>query len=915
MTNLIKPRDLRCEYGRDPMGIDTPKPRFSWVVDTAKRGGRQSAYRITVKGKDGLAWDSGKVESSKSVNLVYGGGPLDSCARYTWQVTLWDQDGIESAPSGEASFETAFLNRDMWKAQWIRGKNLFRKSYRVDKKVDHSRIYVSGLGYYVLYFNGKRIGDHVLDPACTDFDKLALYAAYDVDAEMLEGENAIGVALGSGRYSPNDLTCEKNWHPLKKYGPSPVLILQQHIWYQDGTMEIITTGTDWKTTQGPIVFDDIYDGETYDARRELPGWDQGGYDDSSWDQAVLVEEAMGELKSQGTLPPIKVIKPRTAVKMTQPAPGVYLYDFGQNFAGWLHLKVKGPAGATVKIHTAELMHEDTGMLNPNTNRGAVATDTYICKGDGLEEYEPSFTYHGFRYAELTGYPGTPSVDTLEARVVHSSVEPVGSFFCSNELINQIHSNYRWTQVSNLHGIPTDCCQRDERMGWIGDGQMSAEAAIYNFDMASFYSKFERDIRLGQYDTGSISGVSPPYWDCNPVDPTYATACVEFPWQVSHYYDDERVIEENLESMCKWVDFMATQENEEGIVYFGQFGDWCPPMHTYPVETPTEITATWYYCHDALFVSKMAERLGKNDIAEKYYQVFERVRDTFNSHYLKGDRYSASKYSDEELAEKIKTWLQVLPEEERPAVMRRYATLYSASSQTANLLPLWLGIVPKENEEAVLQTLVNDFVNTRSKHIDTGVIGLKFMFDVLVRYGQSQLAYELLTQTTFPSFGYQIREGATTLWERWEYLDSPNVFNSHSHPFAGSVDAWFYKNFGGIQLMDGHYGFSQTVLRPLLVKGMDYASASVDSVYGLVSSAWKRDNGQLVYEVTVPGNTQALVCVPKNGFPSPVVREGDQVVWSQGRPSPVEGLWDGKEEAEYITFQAGAGSYRFTVTNE
>ncbi len=915
MTNLIKPRDLRCEYGRDPMGIDTPKPRFSWVVDTAKRGGRQSAYRITVKGKDGLAWDSGKVESSKSVNLVYGGGPLDSCARYTWQVTLWDQDGIESAPSGEASFETAFLNRDMWKAQWIRGKNLFRKSYRVDKKVDHSRIYVSGLGYYVLYFNGKRIGDHVLDPACTDFDKLALYAAYDVDAEMLEGENAIGVALGSGRYSPNDLTCEKNWHPLKKYGPSPVLILQQHIWYQDGTMEIITTGTDWKTTQGPIVFDDIYDGETYDARRELPGWDQGGYDDSSWDQAVLVEEAMGELKSQGTLPPIKVIKPRTAVKMTQPAPGVYLYDFGQNFAGWLHLKVKGPAGATVKIHTAELMHEDTGMLNPNTNRGAVATDTYICKGDGLEEYEPSFTYHGFRYAELTGYPGTPSVDTLEARVVHSSVEPVGSFFCSNELINQIHSNYRWTQVSNLHGIPTDCCQRDERMGWIGDGQMSAEAAIYNFDMASFYSKFERDIRLGQYDTGSISGVSPPYWDCNPVDPTYATACVEFPWQVSHYYDDERVIEENLESMCKWVDFMATQENEEGIVDFGQFGDWCPPMHTYPVETPTEITATWYYCHDALFVSKMAERLGKNDIAEKYYQVFERVRDTFNSHYLKGDRYSASKYSDEELAEKIKTWLQVLPEEERPAVMRRYATLYSASSQTANLLPLWLGIVPKENEEAVLQTLVNDFVNTRSKHIDTGVIGLKFMFDVLVRYGQSQLAYELLTQTTFPSFGYQIREGATTLWKRWEYLDSPNVFNSHSHPFAGSVDAWFYKNFGGIQLMDGHYGFSQTVLRPLLVKGMDYASASVDSVYGLVSSAWKRDNGQLVYEVTVPGNTQALVCVPKNGFPSPVVREGDQVVWSQGRPSPVEGLWDGKEEAEYITFQAGAGSYRFTVTNE
>jgi len=913
MEKMIKLCDLRCEYGRRPLGIDVAAPRFSWIVEVQKRGGIQKAYQIKVYNEaNRTVWDSGKIESSRSVNIAYGGEPLCSCSRYTWQAALWDDEGNESGYCKRESFETSFLSEKEWQAQWIRGKNMFRKSFLVARKVVRSRVYISGLGYYVLYVNGKRIGDRVLDPAGSDFDKLVLYSSYDVDTEILQGDNTIGIILGNGRYSPYESTCEKNWHPLKKYGPSPVLIFQQHIWYADGTMDIITSSTDWKTTASPIIFDDLYDGEIYDARKELPGWNKPGYDDSTWEYAAAVTEKMGAIISQGTLPPIKVTKPRTAVKMTNPAPGTYLYDFGQNFSGWLHLKVKGPRGCEVKIHTGELKTLDTGMLNPNTNRGAAATDIYICKGDGPEEYEPSFTYHGFRYAELTGYPGTPSIDSLEAQVVHSSVESIGSFFCSNELINQIHSNYRWTQVSNLHGIPTDCCQRDERMGWIGDAQLSAEAAIYNFDMASFYTKFERDIRLAQYDSGSISGVSPPYWDCNPVDPTYATACVEFPMQVSRYYDDERIIEENLESMCKWIDFLSTQENEEGIVGFGQFGDWCPPMHTYPVETPTEITATWYYCHDALFVSKMAGRLGKKELADKYDKVFKRIRDAFNKHFLKEDRYSASQFSDEELAEKIATWLQVLPEEERPAVMRRYATLYSASSQTANLLPLWLGIVPKENEQAVLQTLINDLVNTRSKHIDTGVVGLKFIFDVLLKYGQEQLAYELLTQTTFPSFGYQIREGATTLWERWEYLDSEKVFNSHSHPFAGSVDAWFYKNFGGIQLMDGYFGFSGTRLRPLLVKGMDYASASVDSIYGRLISDWHRDGDRLVYNVTVPGNTKAMVCVPKNGFINPLVTESGKIVWKNGTFSPAMGLSEGNEEDNYVTFLAGAGTYSFTV---
>jgi alpha-L-rhamnosidase len=920
-NSSLKPQNLICEYITDPVGIDTPKPRFSWQVITPVRGGAQSGYQIMVSSSPDftneteIKWDSGQIASGDSVNIVYNGVPLLSRRQYWWRVRIWDRVGNVSRWSSVAGFETALLQPTEWQASWIRGANLYRKAFLVDKKVVKARIYICGLGYYVLHFNGSKVGDHVLDPAWTDFDQKIFYVAYDVTQAVREGENVIGVMLGNGRYSPYDETCAKNWHPLKKYGPSPVLILQQHLTYSDGSETVIVTDTTWKTTNGPIIRDDIYDGEIYDARREVPGWDSCGFEDVNWEFAQPVQEKMGKLVSQTGFPAIKVIKPRTAISMTQPAPNTYLYDFGQNFSGWVRLKVKGPAGSTVKLHFAELKHDDTGMLNPNTNRGAAATDTYICKGTGVEEYEPHFTYHGFRYVELTGFPGTPTIDSVEGRVVHSSVTPVGSFFCSNELINKIHSNYCWTQLSNLHSVPTDCCQRDERMGWVGDAQLSAEAAVFNFDMAGFYTKFAADIRESQLETGSVAGVSPAYWSCYPADPTYATACVEFPWLVSHYYDDPQIIEENLAAMTKWVDFLGSQADSDGIVSFGLFGDWCPPMHANPVDTPFEITSTWYYCHDALMVSRMAERLGRADLAAKYYQVFCNARDAFNKQYLKGDRYSASKYSDTELAEKIKSWLNVLPEEQRPAVMKRYATLYSASSQTANLLPLWLGIVPEDKIQDVLQTLIQDLVVTRSWHINTGVVGVKFLFDVLLNYGYADLAFRLITQTTFPSWGYQIREGATTLWERWEYLSNDKCFNSHSHPFSGSIDAWFYKNFGGIAIDIFSSGFRKIKMRPVLAGDLAYASAMVDTVRGTVSSRWERSATKLLYTITIPGNTEATVSIPKNGWENPLIKEGGVILWRDGKPGMVAGIDGGVNESEYITFNVGAGHYEFTITSE
>lgn len=553
------------------------------------------------------------------------------------------------------------------------------------------------------------------------------------------------------------------------------------------------------------------------------------------------------------------------------------------------------------------------MLCPNTNRNAEARDTYICKGDGIEIFEPHFTYHGFRYIELTGYPGTPSIDTVEARVVHSSVERIGSFSCGNELINQIHSNYIWTQVSNLHSVPTDCCQRDERMGWVGDAQLSAEAAVYNFDMAKFYGKFERDIRESQKETGSVAGVSPAYWSCYPADPTYATACVEFPRIVSRYYEDDRIIEESLDAMAKWVDYLGSQEDEDGIVSFGLFGDWCPPMHANPVDTPFEITSTWYYCHDALEVARMAERIGKKETAEKYYRVYERVAEAFNKRFLKGDRYSASRFSDEELAEKIQSWLNVLPEEERPAVMKRYATLYSSSSQTANLLPLYLGITPEEHVGEVLETLVQDLEVTRAWHINTGVVGLKFLFDVLIRYGYEDLAYRLITQTSFPSFGYQIeKEGATTLWERWEFLNNDKCFNSHSHPFAGSVDVYFYKVLAGIGLDTARPGFQKIVLKPVMSGDLPYASASVETIRGKVVSSWERTGERLRYEVEIPGNTTAQLFLPKNGWKKVQIREGGNLCWNGDASVELEGMRYSHEEEKYVVYQIVSGSYQLEI---
>jgi len=594
---IQRPTDLLCEYTANPVGVDVLHPRFSWVLRHSERGRAQSAYHILVAitrenllNDVGDVWDSKKVESDKSVNVEYEGKSLESKVIYYWKVRWWDDKGQVSPFSEVATFEMGLLTEDDWDAMWIGGGDLLCNQFVIEDEVKQARAYVCGLGWYELRINGKKVGDHQLDPGQTDYEKLVLYSTYNVTDLLTEGENVIGVMLGSGRYAQDWSTVPEVLERVKSYkNASPKVILQSEIELEDGSCRKVITDETWKVSKGPIVEDDIYNGETYDAKLEKPGWDSPGYDDSEWEKAKVVEPPGGQLVSQATLPPIKIIKTIQPVALTNPKLDVYVYDFGQNFTGWVRLTVSGPRGTEVKLRHAEVLHPD-GMINVIPNRRAKAIDTYILKGEGIEVYEPRFTYHGFRYVEVTGYPGTPNLNTLQGVVVHSAVEPVGGFSCSNPLINRIHQCILWSQLANLMSIPTDCPQRNERMGWLGDAQLIAEEAIYNLDMAGFYTKWLRDIREAQREDGSLPDVVPPYWLLYPADPPWGTACIVIPWCLYLYYADERVLADNYQVMKGWVDFLTTK-TEGYLITYSKYGDWCPPGKLRSLDTPGELISS------------------------------------------------------------------------------------------------------------------------------------------------------------------------------------------------------------------------------------------------------------------------------------------------------------------------------------
>jgi alpha-L-rhamnosidase len=854
----LAPSGLRCEYLANPAGVDIPSPRFSWVLEHSDRSQAQSAYEIKVStqpdAEAGDMWSTGKVDSAASAQVAYGGKPLASGGTYYWKVRYWDSKGQMSGFSRPARFGCGLFSRSDWKGQWIGGKNQLRKEFEIPKKIVRAKAYICGLGYSELRLNGRKVGRHVLDPAWTTYDKRALYVTYDATEYLRPGTNAVAVTLGQGWFK------------------GMALLFQLDIELEGGEKLEMASDGSWKAKSGPIVSDSIYDGETYDARLETPGWDRPGYADGGWTSAEPVPGPKGVLSSQ-MMPAIQVMDTIVPLRMTSPKPGLYVFDMGQNFAGWVELRVGGPVGTTVKMRFAETVY-DTGMINQENLRGARAEDVYILKGEGEEVYEPRFTYHGFRYVELTGFPGAPTADAIRGRVVHTAVDQVGSFACSKQVLNSLQRIIVWGQTSNLHSIPTDCCQRDERMGWMGDAQGTAEEAIYNFDMAAFYTNFLRDIRDVQDDKGTITDTVPHIWGSRPADPSWGTAYPLICWYVYQYYGDKRILEDHYEGVKKYVEFLRTRE-ENGLVKYFYYADWVAVD-----KTPGSLVSSFYYYYDVRVLADMAKVLGKELDAKLYGDLAGRIKLAFHREYF--DPKSKN---------------------------------YANGTQTANTLALFLGLVPDAERGAVMGNLFDNVTYKNYSHLTTGIVGTKYIMELLTSQGNPDLAYDIAVQTTYPSWGYMIENGATTLWELWQLREGPSM-NSHNHPMFGSVGSWLYKALAGISLAPESVGFEKIRIAPQMVRDLRHAAGSVRTPRGTILSSWARDERSVKLEAAVPVGSVAEVVLPKFNLRNATIRETGQIIWDEkGFRSGVPGVLKVEDKQSTFIIEVGSGRYTFEVAGD
>ena len=851
------PTGLRCEYLENPMGVDVKQPRFFWVLDHTERGQAQSAYRVMVSSdpavSSGDIWDSGKVASAKSTQVVYAGKAMESGKTYYWKVKYWDKGGVEGPWSDTARFDTGLFDKSEWKGAWIGGKNQLRREFAVNGRLKRARAYICGLGYHELRINGRKVGGHVLDPAWTTYDRRVLYVTYDVTNVLRQGPNAVGVVLGNGWYK------------------SRALLLQINAELEDGSKLSFVSDASWRVSNGPILEDSIYNGETYDARLETQGWDRPGFDDKAWAQAEAVKGPAGVLSSQ-MMPAIQVVDTIVPLKMTNPQPGVYVFDMGQNFSGWARLRVKGPAGTDVRMKFAEMLY-DNGMINQENLRGARAEDHYVLKGDAEETWEPRFTYHGFRYVELSGFPGTPGPETVRGRVVHSAVRPAGNFAASKDILNRLQRIITWGQKTNLHSIPTDCDQRDERMGWMGDAQGTAEEAMMNFDMAAFYTNFVRDMRDVQDEKGRLSDTVPHVWGGERADPAWATAYPLICWYMYQYYGDTRVLEEQYDGLKKYVEFLRSQA-ENGLVKFSSYGDWVAVE-----KCPGSIVSSFYYYYDVKILADAARLTGKAQDAALYDKVAGDIRTAFNREYYN------PKTGD-----------------------------YADGTQTANTLPLFLGIAT-EKEGGAWGRLFDDIVYKHNSHLTTGIIGTKYIMELLTRTGASDLAYDIAVQTTYPSWGYMIENGATTLWELWQKREGPSM-NSHNHPMFGSVGAWLYKALAGINMSPGSAGFESILFQPQMVRDLRHASGTVQTLRGEVGCTWSRTDRAVRVEAVVPVGSAAEIVIPKFNLRNVKVTEGGKAVWENGQyVTGVAGVTGAADKDGAIRIKAGSGRYAFVLEGD
>jgi len=1028
------PVHLRCEGLTNPLGMDAGTPHFAWQSDNLERDWRQTAYQILVAGSaDRLrlgqadVWDSGKLASSESTSIAYGGPPLDSRRRYYWTVRVWDSNGRASEFAPPAWWETGLRSKADWSATWISWKNpqaeadragvrwiwaaggnaldvpaktsavfrlslklaqkpqraalfviargdftaqvnghetgakhewgefdredvgselvvgensievtvsatprspyeppgapkghpaalaallkitqadgsveriptgegwqarlesetgwkpaavvaelndqrlggapgpisypaaLLRREFSVSKPVRQARLYVTALGNYRVFIDGRRVGESVLTPGFTDFRKRVLYQTYDVTGLVENGKNAIGAMLGDGWYA-SGLT----WAG-RRYFPFPTRLLAQlEIEFADGSRQRVATDELWKASESPILRSEIYAGEVYDARLEQPGWAEAGFDDAKWAPAVVSKAPEIEVSNQSDVP-VRVAITLPPKNISSPAPGVYVFDMGQNMVGWVTLRARGDAGTLVRLRFAEILKPDGNIYRQNL-RNADAEDLYYLRGGGQEEtYTPYFTFHGFRYVEVTGYPGKPALAALTGEVATSTAgEPTGRLETSSKLLNEMWSIGIWGQRGNFLSVPTDCPQRDERLGWMGDAGVFWRTGSYNFDVEAFSHKWMQDVADAQTAEGAFTNISPDLLEGlgSVGAPGWGDAGVIVPYTTWLQYGDAEIVREHWNAMERWMDFIAGQ-NPDFLRKKGvgpDFGDWLAP----DPNTPKDLVGTAYWALIAGMMSQMAQALGKEDDAKRFAVLVNSIRDAFEKAYLRPNGEVAG------------------------------------NTQTAYVLALHVDLAPKSLEPALLDHLVQN-IASRGGHLSTGFLGTPFLLFTLADHGRSDVAYRLLFNTTYPSWGYMLAKGATTWWERWNGDTGDPAMNSYNHYAFGSVVAWIYRAVAGIDTSVAGPGFHEIVIRPHLDARLTWARGEYDSAYGRIVTDWRgTPSGPFTLNVTIPANTTAKVYLPAIA---------NAHVTEDGKPIAPE-----REAGDYRV-EIGSGVYAFEV---
>jgi len=839
----LKVTSLTTDYKTNPIGIDNPIPGLSWIIQSDEANTMQESYEIRaalkpadLSKKNKQLWNSETVASPQSIHIKYMGTPLQSHQRIYWQVRIVDNHGKKSKWSEPAFFEMGKLESADWKADWItptwkedpkksEPSPYLRKEFAVDKSIKQARLYISCQGLYQVEINGERVGDQEFTPGWTSYDTRLQYQTYDITSLLAQNQNAIGIVLGDGWFRGNLgwIDGRNNW------GEKLAVIAEIMLEYTDGTRATITTDESWKASTGPILESDIYNGEVYDAGKELTGWSKVAYDDSSWERTVRMEISKDKLIAPEG-PPVKIVNKLEALSIQKTDEG-WMLDMGQNMVGWIQIKASGKNGDVLTLRHAEVLDKEGNMYYDNL-RAAKCTNTYKLKGGREETFEPHFTFQGFRYVMVSGYPGELTADKVTGMVIHSDMDVSGSFECSEPLINQLQHNIVWGLKGNFLDVPTDCPQRDERLGWTGDAQVFAPTACFNMNAATFYKKWLKDLAADQKEDGSIPHVVPDILGGAGAT-GWADAGIIIPWAVYLDYGDVSVLENQYESMKAWIGFMKERAGED-LIWTGDFhfGDWLAFASTRSdymgAYTLKDLIATAYYSYSSSIVAKTAAILGQEKEARYYAQLSEEIKKAFNNEFVTPNGRLV------------------------------------ANTQTAYTLALAFDMLDGETALKSAEFLAGDV--EEFKHITTGFLGTPLISLTLTGIGRNDLAYNLLNRKEYPSWLYPVTMGATTIWERWDGQKPDSTFqdkgmNSFNHYAYGAIGKWMYQVIAGIGIDENNPAYKHIIIQPRPGGGLSSAKATHQSMYGKIVSGWKLDGEQLTMEIEIPANTSATIHIP------------------------------------------------------